>query len=119
MTPSEQIDQEIANLSDWRGARTAEIRALIHAAIPDVEEAWKWNTPVFIKNGMVCAIGAFKTHVKINFFKGATLPDPKDLFNAGLEAKATRSIDYQEADPIDEAGLTELLQAAVRLNSQK
>ncbi|AIE84753.1 hypothetical protein OP10G_1385 [Fimbriimonas ginsengisoli Gsoil 348] len=57
-------------MADWRGERIARIRELIKEVAPGVTEEWKWNTPVWSRNGMVCAAGAFKDHVKINFFKG-------------------------------------------------
>ena len=83
----------------------------------DLTEEWKWNTAVWSNNGMVCAAGAFKDHVKLNFFKGASLNDPKRLFNAGLDAKATRAIDFTEGDKIDEPALKVLVRAAVACNS--
>jgi hypothetical protein len=73
------------------------LRELIHEADPDLTEEWKWNTAVWTHNGNVCAVGAFKDHIKLNFFKGASLPDPYGLFNSGLDAKASRSIDLMRA----------------------
>jgi hypothetical protein len=55
--------------------------------------------------------------VKLNFFKGALLKDPKRLFNAGLDAKATRVIDFIESDKIDKSALQALIKAAVAYNS--
>jgi hypothetical protein len=69
--------------------------------------------------GNVVAVGAFRDHLKVNFFKGASLADPKGLFNSGLEAKATRSIDIHEGDSVDEQGLQDLVRAAVAANSAK
>ena len=76
----------------------------------------KWGTAVWTSNGLVCAAGAFKDHVKVNFFKGASLPDPKGLFNAGLEAKGTRAIDFHEGDKIDAPALKALIRTAVAYN---
>ena len=118
-TPSEQIDKQIADLPDWRGRRMAELRKIINEADANLKEDWKWGTPVWTSNGNVISLGAFKEHVKINFFKGASLPDPKGLFNAGLDAKATRSIDLRENDPIDEAALQDLILAAVNANAKR
>jgi hypothetical protein len=80
---------------------------------PDITEEWKWGTAVWSQHGLVCAAGAFKDHVKLNFFKGAALKDPKGLFNSGLDAKATRAIDFHRGDDINEAALTDLIRAAV------
>ena len=86
-TASQRITAQIAELNDWRGKMLADLRILILAADPDITEEWKWNTAVWTRNGLVCAGGAFKDHVKLNFFKGAALKDPKGLFNAGLDAR--------------------------------
>ena len=116
MNPSEQIDNRIAELTDWRGRTIAQVRKLIREAVPDIVEEWKWDTPVWSYKGNVVAGGVFKDHVKLNFFKGASLEDPKGLFNAGLDAKATRAIDIHESDEIDESALRDLVRAAVAYN---
>jgi len=114
---SQLITNMIAELGDWRGKLLAQLRKLILDTAPDVTEEWKWGTAVWTSNGMVCAAGAFKDHVKLNFFKGASLKDPKRLFNAGLDAKATRAIDFTANDKIDESALKALIRAAVAHNS--
>jgi hypothetical protein len=116
MKPAELIDEQIAGLPDWRGQLYARLRKLIHETDPNLAEEWKWNTAVWAYNGMVCAVGAFKDHIKVNFFKGASLPDPSGLFNSGLEAKTSRSIDLYEGDVIDEPALQDLIRAAVAYN---
>ncbi len=116
MTASELIDNRITELGDWRGELFARLRKLIHAADPEITEEWKWDTPVWSNKGLVCAVGAFNDTVKVNFFKGASLEDPHKLFNAGLDAKATRAIDFHEGDRVDESSLTALIRAAVAHN---
>jgi hypothetical protein len=117
MTASEQITKHIKGVPGWRGSMLARLRKLISEAAPGLVEEWKWNIPVWSKNGNVLALGAFQNHVKVNFFKGAALSDPKRLFNAGLDAKASRAIDIREGDPVDEAAIKDLVRAAVELNS--
>jgi hypothetical protein len=117
MNASERITNHIDGLADWRGKVLAQLRKLIREAAPDVVEEWKWNTPVWSRNGNIVAVGAFQDHVKVNFFKGASLDDPRRLFNAGLEAKASRAIDIHEGDRIDAAGIKDLVRAAVALES--
>lgn len=116
MTVSDQITAYIDKLGDWRGKLVARLRALIRAASPELVEEWKWSTPVWSSQGNVLAVGAFQGHVKLNFFKGASLDDPAGLFNAGLDAKATRAIDLHQGDSLDEAALRDLVRAAVALN---
>jgi len=113
-----QIDRYIAGLPDWRGKRIEHLRKLILDAMPDMVEEWKWNTPVWSANGSVVAVGAFKDHVKINFFKGALLRDSNKLFNAGLDAKKSRAIDIFEHDEINMDALKDLIRAAVALNER-
>ena len=117
LTPSQHIDNYIKSLTDWRGTFVARLRKLILEASSELVEEWKWDTPVFAHKGNVVAAGVFKDHVKLNFFKGASLKDPKKLFNAGLEAKGSRGIDFVEDSRIDEAGLKELVRNAVALNA--
>ena len=118
-TPSQSIDHLIEDLKDWRGKRLARLRKLILEAAPDLTEDWKWETPVWAFNGNVVACGIFKDHVKVNFFKGASLPDPKKMFNAGLDAKSTRAIDIFEDDIVNELNRKELIRAAVALKSKE
>jgi len=117
--PSEQIDKQIADLPDWRGQTMAGLRKIINEANPNLKEDWKWGTAVWTAKGNILALGAFKDHLKVNFFKGATLDDPKGLFNSGLDAKQSRSIDLCEGNPIDEQALKDLIQAAVTQNASK
>lgn len=116
MTASQLITRQIASLTDWRGALLADLRELIHEAAPDITEEWKWDTAVWSQKGNIVAAGAFKDHLKLNFFKGAALDDLHGLFNAGLEAKTSRAIDFGEGDKIPEAALKDLIRAAVAYN---
>ena len=116
MNPTERIDKQIAELADWRGQMFIQLRKVIHEADPDLTEEWKWNTAVWSYHGLVCALAAFKKAVKMNFFQGAFLKDPHALFNAGLDAKTMRSIDFHEGDTVDESALKELIRAAVAHN---
>ena len=116
------IDEKIKQLGDWRGKTFAKVRAIIHAADPEIVEEWKWvkptspGTPVFSHGGIVCTAETYKNVVKMTFAKGAALPDPCGLFNSSLEGNVRRAIDLHEGDTIDEAALQDLIRAAVALN---
>ena len=111
------IDQKIKELGDWRGKTLAKVRAIIHAAHPEIVEEWKWRgTPVWSHGGIVCTGETYKNAVKLTFAKGAALPDPSGLFNASLDGNVRRAIDIHEGDKIDEAALKDLIRAAVALN---
>jgi hypothetical protein len=119
MNPSQQITNRITEFADWRGKMLSRLRQLILEAAPGITEEWKWDTPVWSHKGNVVAAGVFKNHVKLNFFKGASLDDPHSLLNAGLEAKASRAIDIHEGDVVNEAAVKDLVRAAVALNDAK
>jgi hypothetical protein len=115
----QRIDDLIATVGGWRGERLAELRALIHEVDPDVVEDWKWmGTPVWSHDGMYVLANAHKEKVKLQFFHGAQLPDPKQLFNAGLGGGKWRAIDFFEDDSIDTPALKALLRAAVKYNTK-
>lgn len=115
---SKNITAKIQELADWRGETLARIRQLIHDADPAIEEAWKWRgTPVWEHDGGVCTGESYKQVVKLTFFRGAALPDPKKLFNASLEGGTRRAIDIREGEKLDEAAFKALIRAAVAANT--
>ncbi|WP_417578755.1 DUF1801 domain-containing protein [Pelagibacterium sp.] len=119
-TASELIDKRIAELGDWRGKVLAKVRALIHEAVPEVIEEWKWRgTPVWSHAGIICTGESYKTYIKLTFAKGASLDDPARLFNASLEGNARRAIDIHEDAKIDEDALKALIVAAAVTNASK
>ena len=115
---SQRIDRKIASLADWRGERMAELRKLIHDVDPQVVEDWKWmGRPVWSHAGMYVLANAHKDKVKLTFFHGAKLADPKKLFNAGLDGGKWRAIDLREGDKVDRAALKALLREAIAYNT--
>jgi hypothetical protein len=120
MNPSERIDQLIARLADWRGKTLASIRKTILEADREIIEEWKWmGSPVWSHDGMIAVGNAHKDKVKLTFSHGASLADPDQLFNAGLEGNAWRAIDFFEDDKINERALKNLVRAAVEYNQIK
>ena len=111
------IDERIKELGDWRGKTLAKVREIIHEADPEIIEEWKWmGTPVWSHDGIVCTGETYKSIVKMTFARGASLKDPKKLFNSSLDGNVRRAIDVHEGDPLDSAGLKALIRAAVVLN---
>ncbi|MGA3088291.1 MAG: DUF1801 domain-containing protein [Terriglobales bacterium] len=120
MKPSERIDQLIAQLTDWRGKTLASIRLTILEAAPQIIEEWKWmGSPVWSHDGIIAVGNAHKDKVKLTFAHGASLPDPDQVFNAGLGGNAWRAIDLFEGDKINERALSNLVRAAVDYNQLK
>lgn len=120
---SANITKRIQELGDWRGETLAHVRHLIHDADHDIEEEWKWakatspGTPVWSHDGIVCTGESYKEVVKLTFARGASLPDPKKLFNSSLEGNVRRAIDLREGEKIDEPGFRQLIRAAVAANT--
>jgi hypothetical protein len=120
-SPSQLMDARIQELGDWRGETLAKVRRLIKEADPEVVEEWKWvkptnpGTPVWSHNGGICTGETYKDHVKLTFFKGASLEDPSHLFNQ--PGTVRRAIDIHEGENIDEGAFKTLIRAAVKLNT--
>jgi hypothetical protein len=123
---SKLVDERIAALDgDWRGETLSRMRQLIKEADPDVVEEVKWvkatnpGVPTWSHDGIICTGESYKTAVKLTFAKGASLADPKKLFNASLEGNTRRAIDFREGDTIDEEAFKALVRAAVALNASR
>jgi len=116
---SRLIDAKIEHLGDWRGEMLARLRALILKADPEAIEEWKWDTPVWSHDGIICTGETYKKAVKLTFPKGASLEDPEGLFNSSLEGNVRRAIDFAEGAEINEAALSALIVAAATLNAVK
>jgi len=121
---SANISKRIEELGDWRGETLARLRQLIHDADPDIEEEWKWEkpksggVPVWSHDGIVCTGESYKRVVKLTFFRGASVKDPKKLFNSSLDGNTRRAIDFREGEKINEAAFKQLIRAAVAVNSE-
>ncbi len=116
-SPSELIDARIVELGDWRGETLARVRELVKQADPEVVEEWKWRNPVWSHDGILCTGEAYKKAVKMTFARGASLEDPKGLFNSSLEGRTRRAIDFHEGEEIDAEALVALIREAVELNA--
>ncbi|MGH9774113.1 MAG: DUF1801 domain-containing protein [Candidatus Acidiferrales bacterium] len=120
---SANITKRIQELGNWRGETLAHLRQLIHDADPAIHEEWKWEKPkspgipVWSHDGGVCTGESYKQVVKLTFFRGASLKDPKKLFNSSLQGNMRRAIDLREGEKINEAAFKELIRAAVAANS--
>jgi hypothetical protein len=114
---SKNITAKIQELGDWRGETLSRVRRLIHEADPGIEEEWKWmGTPVWSHDGGVCTGESYKQVVKLTFFRGASLEDPRKLFNSSLEGNTRRAIDIREGETLDEVAFKELIRSAVAAN---
>jgi hypothetical protein len=107
---SAYIDEKIAGLDDWRGKTLAHLRKLIHEADPGIVEERKWvkpgnpgGVPIFSHDGIVCTGETYKQAVKLTFYRGASIKDPKKLFNSSLEGNVRRAIDFREGEKVNEA----------------
>jgi len=123
-SPSRQTDARVEESGDWRGEMLSRLRALIKQADPEVVEERKWRkpsnpagVPVWSHNGIICTGETYKNHVRLTFAKGASLKDPKGLFNSSLEGNALRAVVIHEGDEIDEEAFKGLVRAAIALNA--
>ena len=120
---SHLIDERIRSLGGWRAETLAKVRRLIHEADPDIMEECKWikpsnplGVPVWSRAGIVCTGEAYKQVVKVTFARGASLADPRGLFNSSLDGNTRRAIDIREGEVLDAEAFKALIQAAVAEN---
>ncbi|WP_243382757.1 DUF1801 domain-containing protein [Geothrix alkalitolerans] len=123
---SSRVDEKIRSIGGWRAETLAEVRRLIHEAIPAIEEDCKWvkptnplGVPTWSCGGIICTGEAYKQVVKLTFARGASLSDPDGLFNASLEGGTRRAIDLREGGSLDARAFKALLQAAVMENRRR
>jgi hypothetical protein len=114
---SANITKRIEELGDWRGDTLAHLRQLIHDADPGIQEEWKWEIPVWSHDGIVCTGETYKQVVKLTFARGASIKDPKKLFNSSLEGNVRRAIDLRKGEKLNEAAFKQLIRAAAAENS--
>jgi hypothetical protein len=125
-TGSDAIDEKLKTLGDWRGATLAKLRRLIHEADPEVVEGVKWRkasnplgVPTWEHEGILCTGESYKDKVKLTFAKGASLSDPKRLFNSSMDGGTRRAIDFREGDTVDEQAFKALIREAIAANGSK
>jgi hypothetical protein len=123
-SPSQLIDQKIAELDDWRGETLARVRDLTRQELPDVVEEVKWRkpsspsgVPVWSSDGILFTGETYKGKVKLTFAKGASLDDPAGLFNSSLDGNVRRAIDIGEGDELDAEAFRRLVRSAAELNA--
>lgn len=123
MAATHLIDERIRSLGGWRAETLAEVRRLIHEADPDIMEECKWikpsnplGVPVWSHAGIVCTGEAYKQVVKLTFARGASLVDPRGLFNSSLDGSTGRAIDIREGEVLDAEAFKALIQVAVAEN---
>ena len=126
MNASQEIDAIIKKSDDWRGKKLSQLRDVIKQADPDVVEEVKWKkpskpegVPVWSHDGILCVADTLKNAVRLTFFKGAQIKDPKKLFNTRLDSKSVRAIDFFENDAVDEEALKSLILEAVKVNTKQ
>lgn len=125
-TAAEQIDDIITQHGGWKGQTLTQIRAAVHAADPDAVEEIKWRMKtrpeglaVWSHSGIVCFAEVWKDNVKLIFSKGAHLKDAGKLFNARLESKDLRAVEFREGNEVAPAELQALIGEAVNFNLKK
>jgi len=116
---SKLISERIAELGGWRGKTLGRMRELIMETDRDVVEEWKWEVPVWSRNGIICTGESYKKVVKLTFAKGASLKDPTHLFNSSLDGNTRRAIDIHEGEEIDASAFKALVRQAAALNEPK
>ena len=111
------VDDYINALPDWQQDICREVRDLVHAADPEVEETIKRTVqPYFVLKGNICALLAAKTHVNIFLYDGAIVPDPEGIITAGHNNKTARMISIHQGETINAPALVTMFQHIIANN---
>jgi hypothetical protein len=118
MTTSDpRVDDYIDALPVWQQEICRQVRDLVHAADPDVEETIKRTVqPYFVLQGNICALLAAKDHVNVFLYDGGIVPDPAGIITAGHDNKTARTVAFREGEPINEAALTAMFRQIIANN---
>ncbi|MCF8529147.1 MAG: DUF1801 domain-containing protein [Aquiluna sp.] len=121
--PSDQIDSIIASQPNWKGQVLEELREVILSSSSAIKEDVKWKmpskplgSPTWEADGIVCVADYLKNAVRLTFPKGARIKDSSGIFNARLDSKTVRAIDFAEGQEIQNAAFIDLLTQGVELN---
>lgn len=112
---AQKISDYINHLPEWSKTICTDLRRIILAADPSINEEWKWG-PHYSSGGMVCGYGAFKGHIKFTFFNGSAMQDPKGVFNHCVDNEFSRSIRYEQGSVPDAKTLTEYIRESIAIN---
>lgn len=126
LTPSQEIDEIINNTREWRDITLSDLCRIVKRSAPSIVEEVKWKkpsrpegVPVWSVEGIICVADILKNAVRLTFPKGALLSDPKKLFNARLDSKTVRAVDFHQDDVIADSVLTAIVEEAIYLNKHK
>src|SRR3954468_19666216 len=102
-----RVDAYIDALPQWQQDICREVRALIHAADPEISETIKrTRQPYFVLQGNVCALLAAKDHVNIFLYDGGIVPDPEGIITGGHNNKSGRTVAVHRGEQINTRALT-------------
>lgn len=113
VTTDKRVDSYLQKAPDFAKPILNELRAVIHAACPDVVETMKWSRPAFDYKGLLCGMAAFKQHCTFGFWKHELV--------VGKTAKADEAWGSfgrmtTVKDLPSKAAMTKLIKKAMQLN---
>ena len=112
-----RVDRYIDALPDWQQAICQEVRDLVHAADPEVEETIKRSVqPYFVLQGNICALLATKDHVNVFLYDGAIVPDPEGIITGGHDNKTARTVAVYEGERLNASALRTMFEQIIANN---
>jgi len=115
--PDPRVDEYIDALPDWQQAICHRVRAIVHAADPDVQETIKRKVqPYFVLHGNICALLATKDHVNVFLYDGAIVPDPEGIITGGHDNETARTIAIYEGETINATAVQRMFEQIIANN---
>lgn len=112
-----RVDAYLEGLPAWQRQICSQVRDLVHAADPEVEETIKRTVrPYFVLDGNICALLAAKDHVNVFLYDGAIVPDPEGIITAGHDNKTARTVALHQGEKIKERALLTMFRQIIANN---
>jgi hypothetical protein len=109
-------DHYISTLLDWQQDICRRVRALVHAADPDVIETVKrTDRPYFILSGNICALLSAKDHINV-FIYDPIVHDPEGIINQGQDNLTARAIQIFQGDTLNERAFINIIRDVIANN---
>ena len=112
------VQAYIAAMPDWKGEVGRRLDGLIEKAVPGVNKAVKWNSPLYGlgEQTWFLSFHCFDRYVKVTFFRGAALDPPPPV---GSKQKDVRYFHIHEGDEINEPQLAAWVKQASQLPGER
>lgn len=115
-TDSEQVSLFLSGLTPPLDDVAARLRALVRELAPGAVESIKWRNLHYELNGGLCMVASARGYLRLEFFKGSSLPDPQRILEGSGKAGG-RHVKLSNPEDAGRKAIADLIAAAAKLNT--